>query len=54
MLTALLAWDFIENILNVSRGLVPAVILFSSFIYLLAALSLTVFFLVFYRTRSDR
>jgi hypothetical protein len=31
--TALLAFDLIENVLNVVRGLVPAVKVFSSLIY---------------------
>src|SRR5437879_3465494 len=50
--TALLAWDLIFNILNVLRGLVPAVMLFSSLIYAFAALSVAVFFFVFHRLQS--
>ena len=33
LMTALLVWDFVFNVLNLLRGLVPAVTLFSSFIY---------------------
>ncbi len=50
--TALLTWDFVFNLVNVLRGLVPAVILFSSLIYAFAALSVTVFFYVFHRSQS--
>ena len=49
---ALLIWDFVFDIVNVVEGLVPPVKLFSSFIYALAALSLTVFFYVFRKTQS--
>jgi hypothetical protein len=48
VLTALLVWDFISNVLNVGRGLVPAVVLFSSFIYAFAAFSVAVFFYAFH------
>jgi hypothetical protein len=48
----LLVWDLVFNILNVLRGLVPAVMLFSSFIYAFAALTLAVFFYVFHTTQS--
>jgi hypothetical protein len=52
LLTALLAWDLVINVLNVVRGLVPAVIVFSSFIYAFAAFSLAVFLYVFHRTQA--
>jgi len=52
LLTALLTWDFVFNVLNVIRGLVPAVVLFSSFIYAFAALTVTVFFYVFQKAHS--
>lgn len=51
VLTAFLAADFIATILNVSRGLVPAIKLLTSFVYLLAAVGLTVFLYVFQRTQ---
>jgi hypothetical protein len=50
--TALLVWDLVFNILNILRGLVPAVMLFSSFIYAFAALTLAVFFYVFHKAQS--
>ena len=50
--TALLAFDLIFNLLNVLRGLVPAVMLFSSFIYAFGAFSLAVFFFVFHKAQS--
>lgn len=52
LVTALLTWDFILNIINVGRGLVPAVILFSSLIYAFGAFSVTVFFFVFHKAQS--
>ena len=52
LLAALLTFDFIMNVLNVSRGLVPAVVLFSSLIYAFGAFSLAVFFYVFHRGQS--
>jgi len=52
LITALLAWDLIVNVLNVGRGLAPAVILFSSIIYAFGALSVAVFFFVFHRAQS--
>jgi len=52
LVTALLAFDLIRNVLNVARGLVPAVALFSSLIYAFAALSVAVFFFVFHKAQS--
>ncbi|MGA2182454.1 MAG: hypothetical protein ABSH47_05440 [Bryobacteraceae bacterium] len=49
--TALLAFDLILNVLNVLRGLVPAVALFSSLIYAFGAFSVAVFFFVFYKAQ---
>jgi hypothetical protein len=45
-------WNFVFNLLNLLRGLVPAVTLFSSFIYAFGAFSVMVFFFVFHRTQS--
>jgi hypothetical protein len=50
--TVLLAWDFIVTVLNVSRGLVPAVMLVTSLIYAFGALSVALFFFVFHRAQS--
>jgi hypothetical protein len=52
LLTALLVWDFVFNVLNVLRGLIPATMLFSSFIYAFACFSVAVFFYVFHRAQS--
>jgi hypothetical protein len=49
--TALLMWNFVLTFLNVVRDLVPAVTLFSSFIYAFGCLSVTVFFYAFYRAQ---
>jgi hypothetical protein len=39
------------DILNVVRGLIPAVTLFSSLLYAFAAVSVAVFFFVFQKTQ---
>jgi len=52
LVTALLVWDLIVNVLNVGRGLVPAVILLSSLIYTFGAISVAVFFFVFHKAQS--
>ena len=51
VLTAFLAADFIGTILNVGRGLVPAMKLLTSFVGLLASVGLTVFLYVFQRAQ---
>jgi UPF0716 family protein affecting phage T7 exclusion len=51
LVTALLVWNLIENVINVARGLVPAVALFSSAIYAIGAFCVAVFFFVFYRAQ---
>ncbi len=52
LMTALLLWTFVFNMLNALRGLAPAVTMFSSFIYALGCFSVTVFFYVFYKSQS--
>jgi hypothetical protein len=52
LMTALLVWTFVFNFLNLLRGLVPAVSLFSSFIYAFGCFSVMVFFFVFHRAQS--
>jgi hypothetical protein len=47
LMTALLVWNFAFNLLNLLRGLVPAVTFFSSFIYTFGCFSVMVFFFVF-------
>jgi len=51
-MTVLLVWNFVFNFLNLLRGLVPAVMLFSSFIYAFGCFSVMVFFYVFHRAQS--
>ena len=49
--TALLVWTLFLTFLNVLRDLVPAVTLFSSFIYAFGCFSVAVFFFVFHRAQ---
>jgi len=52
LMTVLLLWTFVSNVLNAMHGLVPGVRLFSSFIYAFGCFSVAVFFYVFYRGQS--
>ena len=52
LLTILLLVDLILNLLSIMRGLIPAVMVLTSAIYALAALSVTVFFYAFHRSQS--
>jgi hypothetical protein len=52
LMTALLVWTFVFNFLNLLRGLVPAVMVFESFIYAFGCLTVMVFFFVFHRAQS--
>ena len=52
LLTALLVWDLAFNILNVLRGLVPAVVVLSSLIYAIAALGMAMFLYAYHRTQA--
>ena len=52
LMTALLVWTFVFNVINTLRGVVPAVTMFSSFIYAFGCFSVTVFFYVFHRAQS--
>jgi len=52
LMTVLLVWNFVFSFLNLLRGLVPAVMLFSSFIYAFGCFSVMVFFYVFHRAQS--
>jgi hypothetical protein len=52
LMTILLLWNFVFTFLNVLRDLVPAVTLFSTFIYAFGSFSVMVFFFVFHRTQS--
>jgi hypothetical protein len=52
LMTAFLVWMFVFNFLNLLRGLVPAVTLFSSLVYAFGCFSVMVFFYVFHRAQS--
>jgi hypothetical protein len=52
LLTVLLAADFIKTVTGVLSDVVPAVALLRSLIYLLASLTVTVFFWVFQKSQS--
>jgi hypothetical protein len=51
LLTVVLAVDFLNVLLGVSRSLVPAITLLRALIYLFASLCVTVFFFVFTKSR---
>ncbi|MGA3092504.1 MAG: hypothetical protein ABSD75_28215 [Terriglobales bacterium] len=53
VMTVLLVWDFVSNLLNLLRGLVPAATLFTSFIFAFGAFSVMVFFFVFHRAQKS-
>jgi hypothetical protein len=53
-LTILLAADFLDVVTGVMRDVVPAMALLRSLIYILASLTVTVFFYVFRRTERER
>ena len=53
LMTALLVWTFVFTFLNVLRNLVPAVSLFSSFIYAFGCFSVAMFFFVFHRAQKS-
>jgi hypothetical protein len=52
LLTITLAGDFINTVLGVVRGSIPAMALLRSIIYLFASLAVTVFFYIFNREES--
>jgi hypothetical protein len=52
LVAALLVWDLISNVLNVVRGLLPGVMVFSSLLYAFAAVSVAVFLYMFRKTQS--
>jgi hypothetical protein len=51
LMTALLVWVFVANVVNVLRGVDAPAVLFSSLIYAFGSLSLTVFLYVFYKAQ---
>ena len=52
LLTILLAVDLINTLLGVGRGIIPAMALLRSLIYVFASLSVLVFLVVFNRAQS--
>ncbi|HXM41905.1 MAG TPA: hypothetical protein VN924_11670 [Bryobacteraceae bacterium] len=52
VLTVFVAMDFVNTVVAVSGGLVPAMKLLTSFVHLLASIGLTVFLYVFHRTQG--
>jgi hypothetical protein len=52
LMTVLLVWNFVSNVLNVLRGVEAPIVLFAAFIYALGCFSGRVFFFVFHRTQS--
>lgn len=52
LVAALFVYDFVFSVLNVIRGLIPAVTMFLSLIYAFGAVSVTVFFYIFQKQRS--
>ena len=52
IVTALLTWTFVFNVINALRDLVPAVTVLSSFLYAFGCFSVAVFFFVFHRSQS--
>ena len=51
LMTVLLVWNFVFNLLNLLRSSVPAVTVFSSLIYAFGCFSVAVFFYVFHRAQ---
>ena len=51
LMTALLVWVFVSNLVNVLRGADAPVVLFSSFIYAVGGFTLMVSFFVFHRVQ---
>jgi hypothetical protein len=52
LLTVLIAADFVQTITGVMRDVVPTVALLRSLVYLLASLTVTVFFWVFQKAQG--
>ena len=52
LLTVLVAADFIKVVNGIMQDVVPAMALLRSVVYVLASLTVTVFFYVFYKKQS--
>jgi hypothetical protein len=53
LMTALLLWTFVSNVVNVLRGVDAPVVLFASFIYAFGCFTVMVFFFVFHRAQKS-
>jgi hypothetical protein len=53
LMTALLVWNLVFTFLNVLRGVVPAFMLFQSFIYAFGSFSVMAFFYKFHRAQQS-
>jgi len=51
LMTALLLWTFVFNVVNALQGLVPAATVFSSFIYAFGCVTVTIFLYMFHRSQ---
>ena len=54
LLSCLLALDFLNTLVGMLHDVIPVVAMMRSLIYLLASLSLTLFFYVFHKAQSNR
>ena len=52
LLTILIAADFVNTTLGIMRDVVPAIALLRSLVYVLASLTVTVFFYVFHKAQA--
>jgi hypothetical protein len=52
LIAALMIWRLFFDIVNYLHGLVPAVALFSSFIYAFVCFSLALFFYVYFKAQA--
>lgn len=52
VLTVLLLWRLVNNLLSLLRGLIPATVFLSSLIFAFAAVTVVVFFYIFHRGQS--
>ncbi|HLY60582.1 MAG TPA: hypothetical protein VKV95_07425 [Terriglobia bacterium] len=52
LLTVLVAVNFVSNLLGLMRGIVPAITVFTSLVYLFTSVTLSLFFYIFHRKQS--
>ncbi|MGA7632251.1 MAG: hypothetical protein WCB11_15925 [Terriglobales bacterium] len=51
LMTVLLVWNFVSNMVNVLRGVEAPLVLFASFIYAFGSFTVMVFFFAFHRAQ---